>query len=1173
MINQTNKSYRLTKVGTIEVQKTQKKSDCRVPGKLLAFATLLASLVAAQAQTLNFSTTPPILTPSLYVGGGAFSGSYTNLQLRAAISPALDPANPVTFVTAGAPAGVTISFSGTGTTNTVTNILTVAVNNVTPGIYPITISALTNGVPFGTASTNFTLVVGNLWTNQSKTTVDWGTGANWSTGVPGLNDNVMFQDAGENTNFVNTSTTIGSLTYVRNLGSSNIFTTIANGATLAIAGPRGFYLNEDTQSPLINKGMTVRFAGFNGAALVVTNETANYSVNGASTGAIGANSGTTLNMTNLDQQFVRVERIGFGDATLADRGSVGAQQILFEMAKTNIFIATYPGSFEGPTFTNAIQFAHQADISNSGYSHGNALRVDMGITNAFLADSIRIGGNAAQGNLNTIRFAPVFTNNAANPPVAYFRNTNGGRMNFVGIAVGSGLHTGNRFTRAQLFAERGILDMAVDTMWLGVNRINDSSTGGGNPQTGTLIFGGTTNPSRPSIVDVNTLVVGNQLYTNNAYGVGRITVQTNAILIVNNVMELGHTTGDTNSGTTVVQGNGQVTINGGLARINQVTLGTHSTNNQIIIGTGGHLIVSNTIASPDQALTVLNLNGARLTFHVTAGETNAYVTNLVTGAAVSTINIASLTGFSPSVPATNVLIKYQDSAASHNIAIGSIPAGFNNISLVDNLADKTIELRIQTNAPATLRWRGGENSNWDHTSLNWQNTTTLATTRFFDGDNVIFDNSAAVPTTIFVTESINPGQVGTGILVSNTTTDFVLANGGGSIGNCQLVKTGGNALQLDVPTTASVQVDQGTLTGAGTVGGTIVSAGAALDFGGSINGALQVSGNAALTGGTVNNTLAILSGGTFTNSGSIQGGSLTINSGALLHNTASGSLANIGAADAMNVSSDALLINEGNIGAPGQANTLRIQGTFKDNGLGTIYLTTLSLDGGSTFLPGGDGIGTTSILSPGAGSNPGLIRMLAGSTTIIKVDFAHSQTNTIVMAQRHAFGPNSSVKNFNGCTILVTNINTGAGLFAAGQSFRMFQNSDPGIGSGNIGDAGLNTTNTYPIITPVIPAANTKWDLASLRETDPNGFVNIISFPTTGTNLAYATFVADGTNQVSHLQWPSTYIGWSLQQQTNSLNIGLSTNWTTVAGSSATNEIYITNSVNVPASFFRMVYP
>jgi hypothetical protein len=56
------------------------------------------------------------------------------------------------------------------------------------------------------------------------------------------------------------------------------------------------------------------------------------------------------------------------------------------------------------------------------------------------------------------------------------------------------------------------------------------------------------------------------------------------------------------------------------------------------------------------------------------------------------------------------------------------------------------------------------------------------------------------------------------------------------------------------------------------------------------------------------------------------------------------------------------------------------------------------------------------------------------------------------------------------------------------------------------------------------------------------------------------------------LTWPADHLGWRLQAQTNSLNIGLGTDWTTVVGSTGTNQFFWPISATVNA-FFRLVYP
>ena len=57
------------------------------------------------------------------------------------------------------------------------------------------------------------------------------------------------------------------------------------------------------------------------------------------------------------------------------------------------------------------------------------------------------------------------------------------------------------------------------------------------------------------------------------------------------------------------------------------------------------------------------------------------------------------------------------------------------------------------------------------------------------------------------------------------------------------------------------------------------------------------------------------------------------------------------------------------------------------------------------------------------------------------------------------------------------------------------------------------------------------------------------------------------------ISWPNNYTGWLLQVQTNSLSVGLGTNWQTVTGSDGTNEMtFIINPAN-PATFYRLVSP
>jgi hypothetical protein len=60
---------------------------------------------------------------------------------------------------------------------------------------------------------------------------------------------------------------------------------------------------------------------------------------------------------------------------------------------------------------------------------------------------------------------------------------------------------------------------------------------------------------------------------------------------------------------------------------------------------------------------------------------------------------------------------------------------------------------------------------------------------------------------------------------------------------------------------------------------------------------------------------------------------------------------------------------------------------------------------------------------------------------------------------------------------------------------------------------------------------------------------------------------------VLHLSWPATIGNWRLQSQTNSLALGLSTNWADVSGSLGTNEMDFPINPANPAVFYRLVFP
>ncbi|MGN6644087.1 MAG: beta strand repeat-containing protein, partial [Verrucomicrobiota bacterium] len=77
-----------------------------------------------------------------------------------------------------------------------------------------------------------------------------------------------------------------------------------------------------------------------------------------------------------------------------------------------------------------------------------------------------------------------------------------------------------------------------------------------------------------------------------------------------------------------------------------------------------------------------------------------------------------------------------------------------------------------------------------------------------------------------------------------------------------------------------------------------------------------------------------------------------------------------------------------------------------------------------------------------------------------------------------------------------------------------------------------------------------------------------VTVNTTPTNIVSS--VSSGN---LNLSWPTDHTGWRLEVQTNSLSVGLATNWFTWPGSASTNAVSIPIDPANPTVFYRLVYP
>jgi hypothetical protein len=132
-----------------------------------------------------------------------------------------------------------------------------------------------------------------------------------------------------------------------------------------------------------------------------------------------------------------------------------------------------------------------------------------------------------------------------------------------------------------------------------------------------------------------------------------------------------------------------------------------------------------------------------------------------------------------------------------------------------------------------------------------------------------------------------------------------------------------------------------------------------------------------------------------------------------------------------------------------------------------------------------------------------------------------------------------------GGTLIVTNI--GVNQLAGGETFQLFSAS--GAATGNFSSI---------VVLPATGVTNATFNPATGILT-----ISAPSIPTASTNLVF-TVSAGNVN----LSWPSNYLGWSVQAQTNSLG----TNWVTILGTAGVTATHFPIDPSNAAVFYRLYY-
>lgn len=235
------------------------------------------------------------------------------------------------------------------------------------------------------------------------------------------------------------------------------------------------------------------------------------------------------------------------------------------------------------------------------------------------------------------------------------------------------------------------------------------------------------------------------------------------------------------------------------------------------------------------------------------------------------------------------------------------------------------------------------------------------------------------------------------------------------------------------------------------------------------------------------------------------------------------------------------------------AGRLVLSGTHTYTGNTTVNAGTLLLSGvigASAVTVNGGTLGGNGLFKGPVTVQPAGRLSPGASIGNLTISNALSLSGTTVMELNATTHTNDLVRGLTtvtyGGALVLSNL---AGAITASDAFKLFN---------------ANTyRGAFATLTPASPGPDLAWNTNTLAT---DGTLRIIS---TAPVTMSSSLSADRLN----LSWPPDHTGWRLQVQTNSLAVGLGSNWLNVPGSIATNQMSFTIDPNAGCVFYRLVYP
>jgi len=225
--------------------------------------------------------------------------------------------------------------------------------------------------------------------------------------------------------------------------------------------------------------------------------------------------------------------------------------------------------------------------------------------------------------------------------------------------------------------------------------------------------------------------------------------------------------------------------------------------------------------------------------------------------------------------------------------------------------------------------------------------------------------------------------------------------------------------------------------------------------------------------------------------------------------------------------------------------TLDYNGAEQPTNTVTVVTKTLDLVGSQSLWGEGTIRGS---LNAAAGTtiNPGF------STGTLTITNLANLNGTVNMELNRTASPNcdrivAAAFAGSGATLVVTNIGP---TLVTGDKFQLFS-----------GPVTAFTAVSLPVSSGSIAYV---WD----NKLAIDGSIQLLSGGVDPTPTNITAVVTSGN--ILQLSWPESHKGWSLQAQTNALNVGISNNWYNVAGSADTNVWSVTINPLNPTVFYRL---